>query len=109
MRASSFGAKRWTICWVATSDMATYRRRPAVERRLLGGRFLVQPIDAAAPTELGGSAPIIWELLADHRHLAGVMQLLSERFDDPPDVIEKGTNLAIRQMLDAGLIDEVDA
>lgn len=85
--------------------MDSYRRRPAVERSLVGGRLLVQPIDAAAPTELGGSAPIIWELLEANEHLDDIRRLLADRFNDEPAVIEQGTALAVRQLLDAGLIE----
>ena len=75
----------------------------------MGGRRLVQPVAAAAPTELGGSAPLIWDLLADERELHRVLELVGERFTDAPEVIEHGTMLAIRQLLDAELIDEVDS
>lgn len=71
------------------------------------GRRLVQPIDAVAPTELGGSAPLIWDLLADESDLERIMEALAERFNDPSDVIEHGTQLAIRQLMEASLIDEV--
>ncbi len=72
------------------------------------GRRLVQPIDALAPTELGGSAPLIWDLLATESHVERIMAAMAERFNDPADVIEHGTQLAIRQLMDASLIDEVD-
>jgi hypothetical protein len=85
--------------------MASYQRLPAVERTLLGGRLLVQPVGAPAPTELGGSAPIIWELLETHQHLDVVMELLADRFNDEPAVIEHGTRQAVEQLLSAGLIE----
>lgn len=89
--------------------MTAYRRRPAVERDLMGGRRLVQPVTAAAPTELGGSAPLIWDLLADEADVERIIELVGERFTDSAEVIEHGTMMAIRQLLDANLIDEVDA
>jgi hypothetical protein len=89
--------------------MTAYRRRPAVERQLMGERRLVQPVAAPAPTELGGSAPLIWDLLADEAELPRILELVGARFTDTPEVIEHGTMLAIRQLLDAGLIDEVDS
>ena len=71
------------------------------------GRRLVQPIGAPAPTELGGSAPLIWDLLSEEPDVERIMDALAERFNDPADVIEQGTQLAIRQLVDAKLIDEV--
>lgn len=71
------------------------------------GRRLVQPVDASAPTELGGSAPLIWDLLAEESDVERITAALEERFDDPAEVIEQGAQLAIRQLVDASLIDEV--
>ena len=87
--------------------MPSYRRVPAVERSLARGRRYVQPIGAATPTELGGSAPVIWDILAQTGDATQLRAIVQRTFDDTPSVIAAGTRLAIQQMLDAGLI-EVD-
>ena len=61
------------------------------------------------PSSLFGSAPLIWDLLADEADIERILDLVGEHFSDPPEVIEHGTMMAIRQMLDAELIREVDA
>jgi len=87
--------------------MSSYRRVPAVERALAGGRRYVQPVGATTPTELGGSAPTIWDILARTGDATQLRAIVQRTFDDTPSVIAEGTRLAIEQLLDAGLI-EVD-
>ena len=89
--------------------MAVYRRLPAVERHLTGGRRLVQPVDAPTATKLSGSAPVIWDLLADHEDLDELVARVQERFADPPEIVESGTRAAVAQLLESGLIEELSA
>ena len=88
--------------------MTQYRRLPAVEREVAGGRRLVQPVGAASATQLAGSAPVIWDLLAHHESFTQLRAVVQGKFDDAPDVIAAGTKLAIDQLLDAGLIEMVE-
>ena len=85
--------------------MTRYRRVPALERSLSGGRRYVQPVGAPAPTELGGSAPVIWDLLAETTDSTQLRAIVQRTFDDEPAVIAAGTRLAIEQLLEAGLIE----
>lgn len=84
--------------------MARYRRVPALERSLAGGRRYVQPVGATVPIELGGSAPVIWDLLAEVSDSTQLRAVVQRTFDDEPAVIAAGTRLALEQLLEAGLI-----
>ena len=85
--------------------MPRYRRVPSVERELAGGRRYVQPLHASTPTELAGSAPAIWDLLAETADGTQLRAIVQRRFDDDPAVIAQGTRLALEQLLQADLIE----
>lgn len=88
--------------------MARYRRVRALERSLAGGRRYVLPVGASAPIELGGSAPVIWDLLAETSDSTQLRAIVQRTFDDEPAVIAAGTRLAIEQLLEAGLVVDDD-
>ena len=81
------------------------RRVPCVERELAHGRRVVQPLDARGPTQLSGSAPLIWDLLADHDSIDAIVAMLQQRFSDAPDVIRSGVVDALDSMADSGLVE----
>lgn len=87
--------------------MSSYVRRSTVERRLHGERRLVQPLDAATPTQLAGSAPLIWVLLEHHCTAEEITQVLLDRFDSDVEAIRGGVADAISMMLRERLIEEV--
>lgn len=89
--------------------MPSYRRRPAVERRLSRGRRLVQPVGSTTPRQLAGSAPLIWDLLASHHDLDGLIDESAHHFSDSREVVDSGTRAAVRMLLDGSLIEEVDS
>ena len=83
-----------------------YVRVDVVERTLGAGRRYVQPLDAAAPTLLSGSAPAIWDLLAEHATVNAIVAVLQQRFSDSPDVIARGVQSALDSFVDTKLIGE---
>lgn len=87
--------------------MVLYRRRPAVERSLPGGRRLVQPLDAVTPSMLAGSAPLVWDLLETCDQVESVVAKLCERFDDSVEVIGSGVDAALHMMLAEHLVEAV--
>lgn len=93
----------------ASADGETrYERVPCVERTLGGGRRFVQPLAASTPTQLSGSAPMIWDLLLDHGSVDEIVAMLQQQFSDAPDVIAGGVRVAISSFLDAMLVDVID-
>lgn len=82
-----------------------YRRLAHVERQLASGRRFVQPLDADTPTQLSGSAPMIWDLLAEHGSVGEIVAMLQQQFSDPPDVIAGGVRVALDSFLDASLAE----
>ena len=90
----------------ATPTTSTrYRRVPHVERQLAQGRRFVQPLDADTPTQLSGSAPMIWDLLADHGSVDEIVAMLQQQFSDSPDVIAGGVQVALNSFLDASIAE----
>jgi len=83
-----------------------FRRVSSVERELAHGRRLVQPVTADVPTQLSGSAPMIWDLLDEHASVDAVVAMLQQRFSDSPDVIAIGVRSALTSMIDSGLVVE---
>jgi hypothetical protein len=81
-----------------------YRRVRFVERELAHGRRLVQALDADAPTQLSGSAPLIWDLLADNHSVDEIVALLQQRFSDAPEVIADGVRVALDSLVQASLV-----
>ena len=49
-----------------TGDEVTYKKVAVIERNLSGGRLLVQHRGDGVPTQLSGSAPLIWDLSLIH-------------------------------------------
>lgn len=85
---------------------AQYRRVRFVERELAHGRRLVQPLTSDSPTQLSGSAPMIWDLLEDHSSVDAVVAMLQQRFSDPPAVIATGVRSALESMIHSALVIE---
>ena len=81
-----------------------YERVPHVERRLSGGRRLVQAIGSENPTQLAGSAPLIWDLLVDFPIAEQLAVELQRQFSDPPEVIAAGVEAGLRSLIDASLV-----
>lgn len=79
-------------------SQAEYRRVPCVERELAHGRRLVQPLTAAKPSQLSGSAPLIWDLLRQHHTVDALVAMLQQRFSDSPEVIAAGVESALASM-----------
>lgn len=89
-----------------SSTAKTFTRVRAVEREVLGGRRLVQALRADRPTHLSGSAPVIWDLLAEHDTFDALASMLQAHYSDPPEVIRSGLELGIQSLVDAGLVVE---
>lgn len=89
--------------------MARLRRRPSVERSLAGGRRLVQPRGASTATRLSGSAPTIWDMLADHDTLDSLVAACLERFPDPPEVVAPGATAAVEMLVEQGLLEVLES
>ena len=88
-----------------THTSTRYRRLPHVQRQLARGRRFVQPLDAETPTQLSGSAPMIWDLLADHGSVDEIVAMLQQQFSDAPDVIAGGVRIALQSFLEASLAE----
>ena len=84
---------------------ARYRRVRHVQRQLAQGRRCVQPLNADTPTQLAGSAPMIWDLLADRGTVDEIVAMLQQQFSDSPDVIASGVEAALNSFLDAGIAE----
>ena len=89
------------------SGQTRYQRVAHVERQVARGRRFVQPLDADTPTQLSGSAPMIWDLLADHGSVDEIVAMLQQQFSDSPDVIAGGVRVAIQSFLDAAIAEEL--
>ena len=85
---------------------ATYAKVPVVERNLAGGRLLVQRLGAGQPTQLSGSAPLIWDLLDTYFTVAELVARLTERFSDPEGTIEGGVRAALASLESQGLVTQ---
>ncbi len=85
-----------------------FERVPHVERSLARGRRLVQPLVADTPTQLAGSAPMIWDLLDAHPSVEAIVPELQSRFTDSPDVIAGGVRAAISMFIDSSLVTSPD-
>ena len=81
-----------------------YRRVPFVERHLAHGRRLVQPLTSRTPSQLAGSAPLIWDLLADNHSVEQLVAVLQGRFSDSPAVIAEGVQSALDSLIHASLV-----
>lgn len=81
-----------------------YERVPHVERRLSGGRRLVQAVGSENPTQLAGSAPLIWDLLVDYPIAEQLAMQLQQQFSDPPEAIAAGVEAGLKSLIDASLV-----
>lgn len=81
-----------------------YRRVSHVERRLSGGRRLVQIVGADRAVQLSGSAPMIWDLLDDHPDADQVAAQLQQHFSDAPEVIAQGVQVGLASLVDSALV-----
>jgi len=87
------------------ADPARYVRKPAVERELAGHRRLVQVVDSEQPTQLAGSAPVIWDLLREHSTAEQLVAMLQQHYSDSPEVIRSGLEVGLTYLVDAGLVE----
>ena len=85
-------------------EVTRYRRVPHVERRLSGGRRLVQTVDALRAIQLAGSAPMIWDLLDENPEPEQVAAQLQQHFSDPPTVIAAGVEVGLASLVDSKLV-----
>jgi len=90
----------------AQADQPHYLRVPHVERQLSAGRRLVQALDAQTPAQLAGSAPLIWDLLAEHATPEELASMLQQQFSDPPEVIASGVEAGLSSLIEASLVVE---
>ncbi len=81
-----------------------YQKVAVVERNLAGGRLLVQRLDFDRPTQLSGSAPLIWDLLDTHKTVDELVERLAERFSDSSVTIEAGVRSALDSLAAQGLV-----
>ncbi len=81
-----------------------YRRVPHVERRLSGGRRLVQTVGSERAVQLAGSAPMIWDLLDEFPRADLVAAQLRQHFSDPPEVIAQGVEVGLASLVDSALV-----
>lgn len=86
------------------ADSQTFLRVLSIERRLARGRLLVQPLTADTPTQLAGSAPMIWELLEEHPSVDALVPELQSRFTDSAETIAGGIRAAIAMFIDSSLV-----
>jgi len=92
----------------AFDDSTEFLRVAAVERSLLAGRRLVQPLNADAPTQLAGSAPIIWDLMDECPSVNALLPELQRMFSDSPEAIAGGIRNALEMFLDSRLVATVE-
>ncbi len=91
-----------------TASSTTYRRRNAAERRLTSNRLLVHAVGEPAGTILGGSAPVIWELLGQGVTTEDdIVAALLVRYSDTEDVIRAGVTAALADLVRADLLEGV--
>jgi len=64
----------------------------------------VQAVGTDRPTQLAGSAPLIWDLLEEHPEVGHVVAMLQQQFSDPPEVIAAGVQTGLQSLLDASLV-----
>jgi hypothetical protein len=81
-------------------------RVPFVERELAHGRRFVQAVNGEAPTQLSGSAPLIWDLLDEYPTIGAITAMLQQRYTDPPEIIGAGVQAALLSFLQAALVEE---
>ncbi len=86
-----------------------FERVPAIERSLARGRRLVQPLDAETPTQLAGSAPLIWDLLDIAPSVDDLVPELQSRFTDSPEVIANGIRAALSMFINSSLVTASEA
>ncbi len=82
-----------------------YEKVPAVQRRLAGGRMLVQRLDSDTAVSLSGSAPLIWELLDDGATAQELIDALVERYSDEREEIEVGVRAALDSFDEEALLE----
>lgn len=90
---------------MSSTDSSHYVRKPAVERELAHQRRLVHGVDSERPTQLAGSAPIIWDLLHDHSTAEGLVAMLQQHYSDAPEVIRAGLEVGLAHLVNAGLVE----
>ena len=88
----------------SVGGQTNYLRVPHVERKLAGGRRLVQVVGAETPTQLAGSAPMIWDLLDEHPRVDQIVAILQQQFSDPPEAIASGVELGLNSLIEADLV-----
>lgn len=64
-----------------------FRRRPGVLWRRSLDAVVLLPPDAAETYTMGGTGPVLWELLADWHTTEDLVTRLAELFDAQPDVV----------------------
>lgn len=89
------------------TDTQRFERLAHVERDLARARRLVQPTAAETPTQLAGSAPMIWDLLDECPSVDALVPALQERFTDAPQVIAGGIRSALQMFIDTSLVATV--
>ncbi len=83
-----------------------FAKLPTVERRLAGGRMLVQRLDAPTAVSLSGSAPFIWELLDTEDTVDGLTNALQQRYTDERETIKAGVEAALASFTSQDLVEQ---
>ena len=92
------------------SDLAhTYRLRPDVRFRIVGGEAVVLRQDDAEVLVLNGVASEMLRLLADGMELAAVEESLLETFEVEPEDLERDLSEFLAELESGGVIERQDA
>lgn len=86
-----------------TTEGPRWRRRPDVFWRRIDAGLLLLPAGAAEPVLLDGSAPVMWELLAEPATTADAVSVLAEVYG----LTESAIGTDVEQFL--ALLESMDA
>ena len=89
-------------------DDATWRRRPDVLWRRSLDAVIVLPADVADPLTLAGSAPEVWELLAEPRTLEALVTILAAGGATAPETVRASVEPVLAELERAGALERVD-
>jgi hypothetical protein len=89
------------------ADAIWRRRADVLQRRSLDAVVLL-PVEGDAPLALAGSAPEVWELLAEPRTSAALASTLADRHGVPIAEIEADVVPTIERLTEARALERFD-
>ncbi len=88
------------------SGVERLRRRPdALWRRSLDA-VVVLPAGTTESYTLGGTGPVVWELLAEWRTEANLVEVLAELFAADVDVVARDLAPILHDLIDRGAVEQ---